>query len=338
MHVDAKRILIVSDAWFPQVNGVVRTLSVVADKLRAMGDTVEVIGPDRFRSIPTPGYAEIRMAIAPKRKLARLVADFRPEVIHIATEGPLGWAMRSLCRRNHWPFTTAFHTRFPEYLEARTGIPADWSWRVMRRFHEAGDGTFAATASLRQELTRRGFTKLRPWTRGVDLDKFRPGEGDSWAGLPRPIFLYAGRVAIEKNIEAFLALDLPGSKVVVGDGPALEGLKQKFPKVTFTGYRENGALARSYAGADVFVFPSRTDTFGLVLLEALASGTPVAAFPVTGPIDVVTNSHVGALDEDLRAACLKALECDRAACRTHAEAWSWDACVAQFRAALVPIK
>ncbi|MFN7594625.1 MAG: glycosyltransferase family 4 protein [bacterium] len=332
------RILIVSDAWFPQVNGVVRTLSVVADKLRAMGDTVEVIGPDRFRSMPTPGYAEIRLAIAPKRKLARLVAEFRPEIIHIATEGPLGWAMRALCRRNHWPFTTAFHTRFPEYLEARTGIPADWSWRVMRRFHEAGEGTFAATASLRQELTRRGFTKLRPWTRGVDLDKFRPGEGDAWAGLPRPIFLYAGRVAIEKNIEAFLALDLPGSKVVVGDGPALEGLKQKFPQVTFTGYRENGALARSYAGADVFVFPSRTDTFGLVLLEALASGTPVAAFPVTGPIDVVTNSRVGALDEDLRAACLKALECDRTACREHAEAWSWDACVAQFRAALVPIK
>jgi glycosyltransferase involved in cell wall biosynthesis len=337
VHVDAKRILIVSDAWFPQVNGVVRTLSVVTEKLRAMGDTVEVIGPDRFRSIPTPGYAEIRLAIAPKRKLARLVADFRPEVIHIATEGPLGWAMRSLCRRNHWPFTTAFHTLFPEYLEARTGIPADWSWRVMRRFHEAGDGTFAATTSLRQELTRRGFTKLRPWTRGVDLDKFRPGEGDSWAGLPRPIFLYAGRVAIEKNIEAFLALDLPGSKVVVGGGPALEGLKQKFPQVTFTGYRENGALARSYAGADVFVFPSRTDTFGLVLLEALASGTPVAAFPVTGPIDVVTDARVGALNEDLRTACLKALDCDRTACREHAEAWSWEACVAQFRAALVPI-
>ena len=337
MHVDAKRILIVSDAWFPQVNGVVRTLSVVTEKLRAMGDTVEVIGPDRFRSIPTPGYAEIRLAIAPKRKLARLVADFRPEVIHIATEGPLGWAMRSLCRRNHWPFTTAFHTRFPEYLEARTGIPADWSWRVMRRFHEAGDGTFAATTSLRQELTRRDFTKLRPWTRGVDLDKFRPGEGDPWAGLQRPIFLYAGRVAIEKNIEAFLALDLPGSKVVVGGGPALEGLKQKFPQVTFTGYRENGALARSYAGADVFIFPSRTDTFGLVLLEALASGTPVAAFPVTGPIDVVTDARVGALNEDLRTACLKALDCDRTACREHAEAWSWDACVAQFRAALVPI-
>jgi len=332
------RILIVTDAWFPQVNGVVRTLSVVADKLRAMGDTVEVIGPDRFNSIPTPGYAEIRLAIAPKRKLARLVADFAPEIIHIATEGPLGWAMRSLSRRHSWPFTTAFHTRFPEYLEARTKIPADWSWRVMRHFHEAGEGTFAATPSLRQELTRRGFTKLRPWTRGVDLDKFRPGDGDEWPGLQRPVFLYAGRVAIEKNIEAFLTLDLPGSKVVVGGGPALESLKQKFPQVTFTGYRENGVLARSYAGADVFVFPSRTDTFGLVLLEALAAGTPVAAFPVTGPIDVVTDPRVGALDEDLRAACLKALECDRASCRQHAEAWSWDACVAQFRTALVPIK
>jgi glycosyltransferase involved in cell wall biosynthesis len=332
------RILIVTDAWFPQVNGVVRTLSVVADKLRAMGDIVEVIGPDRFRSIPTPGYAEIRLAIAPKRKLARLVEEFRPEIVHIATEGPLGWAMRSLCRRHRWPFTTAFHTRFPEYLEARTRIPADWSWRVMRRFHEAGVGTFAATATLRQELTRRGFTKLRPWTRGVDLEKFRPGEGDAWTGLPRPVFLYAGRVAIEKNIEAFLSLDLPGSKVVVGDGPALSPLREKFPQVTFTGYRENGALARSYAGADVFVFPSRTDTFGLVLLESLAAGTPVAAFPVTGPIDVVTDPSVGALDEDLRAACLKALDCDRAACRQHAEAWSWDACVAQFRAALVPFR
>jgi glycosyltransferase involved in cell wall biosynthesis len=332
------RILIVSDAWFPQVNGVVRTLSVVADKLTAMGDTVEVIGPDRFRNLPMPGYAEIRLAIAPKRRLAQLVAEFAPEIIHIATEGPLGWAMRGLCRRNKWPFTTAFHTRFPEYLEARTRIPADWSWRVMRRFHEAGDGTFAATASLREELARRGFTKIRAWTRGVDLEKFNPASRDEWPGLPRPVFLYAGRVAIEKNIEAFLALDLPGSKVVVGDGPALPALRQKFPEVTFTGYRENGALARSYAGADVFVFPSRTDTFGLVLLEALAAGTPVAAFPVTGPIDVITDEKVGALDEDLRAACLRALDCDRSMARRHAEAWSWDACVAQFRAALVPIK
>lgn len=332
------RILIVTDAWFPQVNGVVRTLSVVADQLAAMGDTVEVIGPDRFMNLPMPGYAEIRLAISPKRRLRKLVADFAPEIIHIATEGPLGWAMRSLCRRNNWPFTTAFHTRFPEYLEARTGIPAGLSWRVMRRFHEAGAGTFAATPSLRQELSRRGFTKIRAWTRGVDLQKFNPEKRDEWAGVPRPIFLYAGRVAIEKNIEAFLTLDLPGSKVVVGDGPALIALRQKFPETQFTGYRENGALARSYAGADVFVFPSRTDTFGLVLLEALAAGTPVAAFPVTGPVDVITDPQVGVLDEDLRTACLKALECDRAACRKHAEAWSWDACVTQFKNALVPVR
>lgn len=336
-HRAPLRILIVSDAWFPQVNGVVRTMSIVADHLRAGGDTVEVIGPDRFVNIPMPGYAEIRLAIAPRRRLAKLVDAFAPEVVHIATEGPLGWAMRAICRRRRWPFTTAFHTRFPEYLHARTRIPLSWSWAVMRRFHQAGAGTFAATQSLRDELARRGFTKVRAWTRGVDLARFRPEPREPWDGLERPVFLYAGRVAVEKNIEAFLSLDLPGTKVVVGDGPAREGLMRRFPAAHFTGYRDNGVLARSYAGADVFVFPSRTDTFGLVLLEALASGTPVAAFPVTGPRDVLTDPRIGALDEDLRAACLRALDADRAACRTHAETWSWEACVAQFRAALVPV-
>jgi glycosyltransferase involved in cell wall biosynthesis len=331
------RILVVSDAWFPQVNGVVRTMSIVADQLRAGGDTVEVIGPDRFVNVPMPGYAEIRLAIAPGRRLRKLVDAFAPDVVHIATEGPLGWAMRGLCRKRGWPFTTAFHTRFPDYLHARTRIPVAWSWAVMRRFHNAGAGTFAATRSLREELASRGFTKVRAWTRGVDLARFRPEPRDPWEGLARPVFLYAGRVAVEKGIEAFLSLDLPGTKVVVGDGPARAGLMARFPGVHFTGYRDNGMLARSYAGADVFVFPSRTDTFGLVLLEALASGTPVAAFPVTGPRDVLTDALVGALDEDLRAACLRALECDRAACRTHAEAWSWEACAAQFRAALVPV-
>lgn len=336
-HRAPLRILIVSDAWFPQVNGVVRTMSIVADHLRAGGDMVEVIGPDRFVNVPMPGYAEIRLAVAPGRRLAKLVDAFAPEVVHIATEGPLGWAMRAICRRRGWPFTTAFHTRFPEYLHARTRVPLSWSWAVMRRFHEAGAGTFAATQSLRDELTRRGFTKVRAWTRGVDLARFRPEPREAWDGLKRPVFLYAGRVAVEKNIEAFLALDLPGTKVVVGDGPAREGLMKRFPAAHFTGYRDNGKLARSYAGADVFVFPSRTDTFGLVLLEALASGTPVAAFPVTGPRDVLTDPRIGALDEDLRAACLRALDADRAACRTHAEAWSWEACAAQFRAALVPV-
>jgi len=332
------RILIVSDAWFPQVNGVVRTLSIVAEHLRAGGDTVEVIGPDRFLGIPMPGYPEIRLALAPRRRLARLVEAFAPDVVHIATEGPLGWAMRALCRRRGWPFTTAFHTRFPDYLHARMRLPRAWSWAVLRRFHEAGAGTFAATRSLREELAAGGFTKVRAWTRGVDLARFRPAPREAWEGLPRPVFLYAGRVAVEKNIEAFLALDLPGSKVVVGDGPARQALARRFPGAHFTGYRDNGLLARSYAGADVFVFPSRTDTFGLVLLEALACGTPVAAFPVTGPRDVITDPRVGALDEDLRSACLRALACDRAACRAHAEAWSWEACAAQFRAALVPVR
>jgi len=336
-HAAPLRILLISDAWLPQVNGVVRTLSIVVDHLRAGGDTVEVIGPDRFRNMPMPGYAEIRLAIAPRRKLMQLADAFQPDAVHIATEGPLGWAMRGICLKRGWPFTTAFHTRFPEYLHARTRIPLSWSWAVMRRFHEAGAGTFAATQSLREELARRGFTKIRSWTRGVDLGRFRPEPREAWEGLERPVFLYAGRVAVEKNIEAFLSLDLPGTKVVVGEGPAREGLMRRFPKARFTGYRDNGVLARSYAGADVFVFPSRTDTFGLVLLEALASGTPVAAFPVTGPRDVITDPRIGALDEDLRAACLKALEGDRAACRTHAEKWSWGACAAQFRAALVPV-
>lgn len=332
------RLLIVTDAWLPQVNGVVRTLTTMAGMLRAMGDEVEVIGPDRFRSLPMPGYREIRLAMAPRRRLARLVRAYMPCAVHIATEGPLGWAMRALCRRHGWPFTTAFHTKFAEYLQARAGVPAAWSWRLLRRFHAPAQATLAATETLRAELAERGFTAIRPWTRGVDLQRFDPslrdGPEDPYAGLPRPIFLCAGRVAIEKNLEAFLGLDLPGSKVVVGSGPALPGLRQRFPTAHFLGWRENGALARCYAAADVFVFPSRTDTFGLVLLEAMASGTPVAAFPVTGPRDVVTDPRAGVLDTDLRAACLAALRCDRQAARAHAEMFSWEASARQFREAL----
>ncbi|PWS38405.1 alpha-mannosyltransferase [Falsiroseomonas bella] len=336
------RILVVSDAWHPQVNGVVRTLTTVVKELRAAGDTVEVIGPDRFASFPMPGYAEIRLAIAPGRKLARMTEAFAPDAVHIATEGPLGWAMRRICLKRGWRFTTSFHTRFPEYLHARTRIPTAWSWAVMRRFHEAGSGTFCATPSLARELAGQGFTHVVPWSRGVDLARFRPdaaahGAPETWEALPRPIFLYAGRVALEKNIGAFLALDLPGSKVVVGDGPQRAALQKRFPHAHFAGYRENGALARAYAQADVFVFPSRTDTFGLVLLEALASGTPVAAYPVTGPLDVIGETPVGALDEDLRAACLRALGTDRARCRAHAEQYSWEACASRFRDSLVPV-
>jgi glycosyltransferase involved in cell wall biosynthesis len=337
-----RRILIVSDAWHPQVNGVVRTLDTVSRELRRAGDVVEVIGPDRFTSIPTPGYAEIRLALAPKRALARMAASFAPDAVHVATEGPLGWAMRAICWQRGWRFTTSFHTRFAEYLHARTRIPTAWSWALLRSFHAAAAGTFCATPSMARELEARGFARVMPWSRGVDLARFRPsaadhGEPDAWETLPRPIFLCAGRVAVEKNIEAFLALDLPGSKVVVGDGPQRAALMRRFPQAHFTGWRENGALARAYAQADVFVFPSLTDTFGLVLLEALASGTPVAAFPVTGPLDVVGDAPVGALDQDLRAACLRALAADRGLCRAHAERFSWAACARRFRDSLVPV-
>lgn len=332
---DALRLLIVTDAWHPQVNGVVRTLSTIAAMLQAQGDVVEVVGPDRFRTLPMPSYPEIRLAVRPRRALAAMADAFGPSAVHIATEGPLGWAMRALCRQRRWPFTTSFHTKFPDYLHARTGLPRRLAWSVMRRFHEAGAGTFAATPSLRAELAERGFTMVRPWSRGVDLDLFRPEPREEW-GLPRPVFLYAGRVAVEKNIEAFLALDLPGSKVVVGDGPQRAELARRFPRTHFAGWRTGDALARAYAGADAFVFPSRTDTFGLVMLEAMACGTPVAAYPVTGPLDVIPGSGAGVVDTDLRRAALAALGCDRAACRAHAERFSWEACTASFRRQLVP--
>ena len=332
------RLLMVSDAWEPQVNGVVRTLATVAQELRALGDVVEVIGPDRFPTLPMPSYPEIRLALLPRLKLARMVDAFAPTAVHIATEGPLGWAMRRLCLRRFWPFTTSVHTRFPDYLHARTGLPPRLAWALLRRFHNAGAGSFAATPSLQAELRQRGFTHVLPWTRGVDLALFSPGAPEDFADLPRPIFLYAGRVAVEKNIEAFLALDLPGTKVVVGDGPQRAELAQRFPAAHFAGWRMGEALARAYRAADVFVFPSRTDTFGLVLLEAMACGTPVAAYPVQGPIDVVTDPRAGVLDHDLRAACLAALACPRDAARAHAERYSWPACAAAFRAGLVHLR
>lgn len=333
------RILIISDAWLPQVNGVVRTLSTVMEHLRRRGDVAEVIGPAHFHTLALPSYPEIRLALVRRRRLAGLIDEFAPDAIHIATEGPLGWAARGLCRRRGWRFTTSFHTRFPEYLHIRARVPLAWSWALLRRFHAPAAATFAATASLLRELEGRGFPRLRRWSRGVDLGRFPMEPRDPWEGLARPVFLYAGRVAVEKNIGAFLSLDLPGSKVVVGDGPHRAALQERFPEAHFTGYRENGALAAAYAGADVFVFPSRTDTFGLVLLEALAAGTPVAAFPVAGPLDVLGGAAepVGALDEDLRAACLAALGRCRTACRRHAAEWSWEASAAQFRGALASL-
>ena len=335
-----RRILIVSDAWRPQVNGVVRTLHTLVHELRQLGYTAEVIGPDRFRTVPCPTYPDIRLSLLPRRRLVRMVEAFRPDALHIATEGPLGLAAQALARRRGWSFTTAFHTRFPEYVHARTRLPPGISYALMRRFHGRAAGVMVATQSLRQELDRRGFSNLRSWSRGVDLDLFRPLPRDEWAGLPGPIFLYVGRVAVEKNITAFLDLDLPGSKVVVGDGPQLAALKRLYPAVHFAGVRHGEALARAYAGGDVFVFPSLTDTFGLVMLESLACGTPVAAFPVTGPLDVVEpgGPAIGAVGPDLRTATLAALEHGRReACRAYAENFSWRACAELFLSHLVPV-
>ena len=332
-----RRILIVSDAWQPQVNGVVRTLATTCAELTAMGHVVEVIGPDRFHTIPCPSYPEIRLALFPARRLARLIVAFAPDSLHIATEGPLGIAARAWARRHGGSFTTAFHTRFAEYLQARTGIPPRFTYAWLRRFHGAGRGIMVATPSLRAELVTRGFANVLAWSRGVDLDLFRPEPREEW-GLPRPVFLYVGRVAIEKNIGAFLDLDLPGSKVVVGGGPQLEALRRAYPSVTFTGPRFGTGLARTYAGADAFIFPSLTDTFGLVLLEALACGTPVAAFPATGSKDIITDPRIGAVDADLRAAALRALGADRAACRAHAERFPWRATAEAFLAHLVPLE
>ena len=332
------RILIVTDAWTPQVNGVVRTLTMVANELRAMGHEVMVIGPDRFCTIPCPTYPDIALSLLPRRRLVRMIESFSPEALHIATEGPLGIAARRWARRHGRAFTTAFHTRFAEYIHARMRVPTRPIYAWMRRFHSAGSGTMVATESLRQELSSRGFRNIREWSRGVDLDLFTPEHGEKW-DLPRPVFLYVGRLAVEKNIKAFLELDLPGSRVVVGDGPMLASLRREYPEVTFTGPRYGEALARAYAGADVFVFPSLTDTFGLVILEALACGTPVAAYPVTGPKDVMSGAKgmIGAMNADLRQAALTALTADRSACRMHAERYSWRACARTFLSHLVPM-
>jgi glycosyltransferase involved in cell wall biosynthesis len=331
-----ERIAIVSDAWHPQVNGVVRTLTSVAGELQKMGHAVEVIGPDRFRTVPLPTYPDIPLAVLPGRRLTRAIERFGPTMMHIATEGPLGGAARRWAIRRGLRFTTSFHTKFPEYIRARTGLPTGLAYAWMRRFHNAGEATLVATTSLRRELERRGFRQVADWSRGVDLDLFKPMPREDW-DLPRPVFLYVGRVAVEKNIGAFLDLDLPGSKVVVGAGPQLASLRREYPGVLFTGPRFGAALAQAYAGADVFVFPSLTDTFGLVVLEALACGTPVAAFPVTGPRDILAGSTatVGVVDADLRKAALAALEADRGFCRAYAERFGWRACAETFLSHLV---
>jgi glycosyltransferase involved in cell wall biosynthesis len=323
------RILIATDAWHPQVNGVVRTLTSLARSASALGAEIIFLTPEGFRSLPVPTYPSLRIALPNRREIARRIEAAAPEAIHIATEGPIGWAARAYCRRRKLAFTTSYTTRFPEYIAARSIIPAAFSYAVLRHFHSAASMTMVATASLKRELGARGFRKLGNWTRGVDTDLFRP-EPAAELDLPKPVFMAVGRVAVEKNLEAFLALKLPGSKVVIGDGPQLPLLKRRYPEVVFLGEKTGKELSAHFAAADVFVFPSLTDTFGVVQLEALACGTPVAAFPVTGPLDVIADHPVGALDTDLGIACIRALKISRKGCRSFALEHSWENSARQF--------
>lgn len=330
------RILIVTDAWFPQVNGVVRTFSTVTAHLEKMGFVVRLITPDQFKTVPCPTYPSIRLAVLPGRRIAEIITTFAPQAIHVATEGPLGFAARNFCVRHNLPFTTSYATKFPEYIHARIRLPLRAGYAAMRWFHKPSRAIMVATPSLERELRARGFSRLVRWSRGVDTDLFRPRE-KSFLAAPRPILLYVGRVAVEKNIEAFLQLPLPGSKFVVGDGPQLPSLRQKYPHVHFVGMKHGEELARYYAAADVFVFPSLTDTFGLVMLEALACGVPVAAYPVTGPIDVIDHAGVGVLHDDLASAVQQALAIPSDRCRAFALQFSWQRVTQLFLQNLAPI-
>jgi glycosyltransferase involved in cell wall biosynthesis len=323
------RVLVATDAWHPQVNGVVRTLTSLSHSSRRLGVNIEFLTPAGFPCIPIPTYPGLRLALPRPREIARRIEAAKPDAIHIATEGPIGHVVSSYCRRHGRPFTTSYTTRFPEYISARVPIPQAWVYAALRRFHAAATVTMVSTPSLMLELRQRGFSNLGMWTRGVDTDLFRPDRAIE-LGFERPIFITVGRVAVEKNLEAFLSLDLPGTKVVIGTGPEEAALKRRFPQAKFLGLLENGVLAAHLAAADVFVFPSRTDTFGVVQLEALASGVPVAAFPVTGPKDVVGGNPVGVLHENLGVACIAALRISRTACRTFALERSWENSARQF--------
>ena len=332
------RIAIVTDAWEPQVNGVVRTLQSVRRVLESQGHHVLVISPDLFYSLPCPTYPEIRLALTTVASVGAMIEEFGASAIHLATEGPLCVAARRWCLRNRRPFTTAYHTQFPDYVSARSGVPAEWIWRYIRWFHAPSSAILASTPSIRESLVAHGLKQVRHWGRGVDLKNFHPclAPLPAMAELEGPVQLYVGRVAVEKNLEAFLKTEHPGTKVVVGDGPARAALEARYPEAKFLGPLFGTDLAAAYAAADVFVFPSRTDTFGLVMIEALACGTPVAAYPVTGPVDVLT-PDTGAMNDDLTTAIGEALTLDPAKCAEYGRSFTWEASARQFLSALVPI-
>lgn len=331
------KVVIATDAWKPQLNGVVTTLDTLGQILTKSGNEVMYITPQDFKSVPMPSYSEIRLSLFPNRKVAEMINRFKPDAIHIATEGPIGRAARRFCRRRHYPYTTSFHTRFAEYAYERWKLPIDWGYALLKDFHKHGETMMVATPGLMEEMRERGFANMKLWERGVDTELFKPGPSTVFDHLEGPIFTYVGRIAVEKTLEDFLDLDLPGTKVIVGAGPQEDELKEKYPNVVFTGPKFGDDLVDCYAASDVFVFPSRTDTFGLVNVEALACGVPVASYPVRGPLEILEHAPEGAgcLDEDLRTACLTALEKrDADACRAHAMLFSWDAAARQFIANL----
>lgn len=333
------RIVIATDAWHPQVSGVVRTLDMTVQVLRNWGHTVEVVEPTAYWSVPLPFYPEIPVCLPRPGRINERLLKFRPDAIHISTEGGLGILVRRFCRRAGWRFTTSYHTRFPEYLHRLVGFPEAITYGLLHWFHGQSSGMMVATPSLEKELKERGFkAPMRRWSRGVDLTVFRPRPKIE-TGYKRPILLYVGRVSHEKGIDEFLKLQLPGTKFVVGDGPARAELQAAYPDAVFLGYKKGSALGEVYAAADLFVFPSKTDTFGVVIIEALASGLPVAAYPVTGPGDIITNDKLGALDNDLATAIRRALATgDPAACAAEGRKYTWENCTQQFLANLVPIR
>ncbi len=326
--------MIVTDAWFPQTNGVVRTLAQTADWLARFGHEVRMLTPRDFRSIGCPTYPEIRLSLLPRKLVERSIDEFSPQALHIATEGPLGLAARRHCLRRQLRFTTSYHTQFPQYLRARFPIPLAVSYRALHWFHGAAVRCMVSTPSLRKELEGRGFKNLAGWRRGVDTQLFKPGAKD-FLSLPRPIAAYVGRVAVEKNVEAFLSMRWEGTKIVIGDGPERARLQALYPQAVFMGFRFAEDLAAHLAAADVMVFPSLTDTFGLVNLEAMACGVPVAAYPVNGPIDVIEDGVTGALDHDLEKAARRALVLDPKACRENAVRCGWDESAREFEGNLV---
>lgn len=336
------RIMLVTDAWDPQVNGVVRTMKRVITECEAMGHSWEIISPKGFKTIPLPTYSEIQLAFGAKEVIEERFLEFEPDAVHIATEGPLGWAARAVCLKHKFPYTTSYHTRFPEYVSARFWFVPIWAgYMYVREFHKYSGRVMVATQSMRQELEARGFKNIAPWSRGVDTELFHPSkrreDRGPFKGLARPIWLNVGRIAVEKNIAAFLETDLPGTKVIVGDGPSLESLREKHKDAHFLGVKQGEELAACFANADVFVFPSLTDTFGLVILEAMAAGTPVAGYNVPGPRDLIPGSNAGAINEDLKAACMEALACSRVATHAYGATYSWRACAEQFINNLEPL-